>query len=310
MLKKLVVISLVFCFVVLGLSTNVAAQEELDIALSVPSLSLTFFVNMEKAVNEAVEDMSVNITTFDARDDMLKQVSDVDDMIVRDFDGVIISPIESKGMAPAVQSLIDAGIPVITIDRMVEDVDVLSHVGADNVEGGRIAGRYIAEKLNGSGNVLELTGAPGSSPAIDRGKGFNEVMNEYPNIEVLDSQTGRFTRSEGMSVTEDLLAAHSEVDALFSHNDDMAVGALQAIESDGRLDEMVVVGFDAIEDGLNSIEEGRLDATIEQFPGGQSRKALELIVNYIREGKEPQDEVYIKPALITKDNIEDAELRN
>ncbi|MFW6047471.1 MAG: sugar ABC transporter substrate-binding protein [Candidatus Woesearchaeota archaeon] len=310
MIKKTLSIFLALFLMVAGFSLSVSAQEELDIALSVPSLSLTFFVNMEQAVEEVSEDLNVNITTFDARDDMSKQVSDVEDIIVREFDGVLISPIESKGMAPAVQSLKDSGIPVITIDRGVEDVNTLSHVGADNVEGGRIAGKYIAEKLNGEGNVLELTGSPGATPTIDRGEGFNEIMDEYSDIEVLDRQTGRFSRSEGMSVMEDLLAAHSDVDAVFSHNDDMAVGALEAIESDGRLDDMIVVGFDAIEDGLAAIEEGRLDATIEQFPGGQSERALELMVNYIRNGEEPPQEEYIEPSLITNDNLEDAELRN
>lgn len=308
-MKKFLVFMIIVSIVFMASVVSVSAQEELDIAFSVPSLGFTFFANMEGAVEELAEEMNINVTTFDARDDLANQVADVEDMIVRDFDGVMMVPIEVEGMAPSVESLVDAGIPTVTVDRYVDGVDVLSHVGADNVEGGRMAAHYIAEKLGGEGKVLEMSGTPGASPTIDRGGGFNEVMEEeYPEIEILDQQTGRFMRGEGMSVMEDLLAAHPEAEAIFCHNDDMALGALEAIDDEGRLEDMIVVGFDAIEDALNEIEAGRLDATIEQFPQGQSQRALEILAEYVRDGVEPDPEVYLKPAIITEDNLDEAEI--
>ena len=211
---------------------------------------------------------------------------------------------------PAVEALNNATIPVATVDRKVSGGQVLVHVGADNVEGGRVAARYIAERLGGKGQVIELEGTPGASPAIDRKTGFHEVIDPS-GIEVLASQTANFQRASGQSVMENLLQVHQDFQAVYAANDEMMLGAIEAMEAN-KVDaaRVVTVGYDAIPDAMSYIRAGRLDASVEQFPGRQARTALRLLVEYIRKGTLPEtNEVYIKPVVITVDNLDQAEDR-
>jgi ribose transport system substrate-binding protein len=219
-----------------------------------------------------------------------------------------MSPIGEDALVPAVEALNEEGIPVATIDRKVEGGELLVHVGADNVEGGRVAARYVIEKLGGKGNVLELEGTPGASPAIDRKAGFDEVI-ATSDIKILVSQTARFERAMGQSVMENLLQVHKDFQAVFAANDEMILGSVEAMDAAGvDLSEVVTIGYDAIPDALTYIKEGRLGATIEQFPGEQARMSLRFLVDYIKDGKEPPSkEVYITPVAIGLDNLGDAE---
>jgi len=194
------------------------------------------------------------------------------------------------------------------VDRKVNKGDVLVHVGADNVEGGRVAARYIIEKLGGRGNVIELEGTPGASPAIDRKKGFDEEIGKS-SIRIIASQTADFQRARGQSVMENLLQAHKDFQAVYGANDEMMLGAIEAMDAYGiDASRVVTVGYDAIPDALRYIEEGKLNATIEQFPGQQARRALRFLVDNIRHGKIPSArEIYITPIAIDNDNLHQAE---
>ena len=249
------------------------------------------------------------MVTLDARNQVGKQMSDIEDMIVQGLDGVLLVPINVEALVPAVESLNAAGIPVVTVDRRIIGAPTLCHVGADNVEGGRTAGLFIAHLLKGEGRVIELTGTPGSSPAIDRGSGFNEVIAQFPNIKIIAQQTGQFTRAEGMTVMENLIQANPEFDAVFAHNDDMIIGAIEAIKGSGlKLGDVITVGFDAIEDALRAVKRNELDATIEQFPGDQAKTAFKILVDFLRAGEKPtSNEIYIKPALVMNGTLDKAE---
>jgi ABC-type sugar transport system substrate-binding protein len=214
-------------------------------------------------------------------------------------------------LAPAVEALNRAGILVATVDRKVAGGDVLVHVGGDNVEGGRIAARYILEKLGGKGAVIELEGTPGASPAIDRKKGFEEVLAASP-ARLLASQTAEFYRAKGQSVMENLLQVHPDFQALYAANDEMVLGALEAMAAHGMAPGRVItVGYDVIPDAAQCIREGRLTASIEQFPGQQARQALRFLVAKIRDGKSPPSkEVYLTPLAIDKNNLDQAEVKD
>lgn len=286
-----------------------AEEKEITIGFSVPSLYFTWFVfTKEVAVDEAKK-LGVNVVVYDGMNKVSKQISDIEDMIVKEVDGLLISPINIKALVPGLEKLDTAGVPCATFDRKVVGVPFLVHVGADNVEGGRIAGVYTAAKLDGKGKVIELQGTPGASPAIDRGNGFHQIAEDFPQMKIVFSQTGQFDRETGMRVMEDAITANPEFDAVWAHNDDMMMGALEAIESAGyNLQDLTLVCFDAIPDALEAIQEGRLDATIEQHPGRQVREAMRYLVKYIRTGEKPQKhEVYVVPTLITKENLEMAE---
>jgi ribose transport system substrate-binding protein len=278
------------------------------IGLAVPSLSHPFFIYLKSNVMDEAEKLGVEVIVADAEDITAKQMSIVEDFIVRGVDGVLISPIGADALVPAVESLNRAKIPVATVDRKVNKGDVLVHVGADNVEGGRVAARYIIEKLAGKGDVIELEGTPGASPAIDRKRGFEEEIGKS-NIRIVASQTADFQRATGQSVMENLLQVHSDFQAVYGANDEMILGAVEAMEAYGiDASRVVTVGYDAIPDALRYIKEGKLNATIEQFPGQQAREALRFLVDNIRNGRmPPAKEVYITPVAIDSSNLHQAE---
>ena len=304
-MKKLVVGLLIVTFLIPAMAF---AEDKIVIGLTLPSLSHPFFVYLQKNVMDEAEKLGVEVIAIDAENVAAKQMSIVEDFIARGVNGVLMSPIGEDALVPAVESLNDAGIPVATVDRKVADGDVLVHVGADNVEGGRVAARYVIEQLGGKGNVLELEGTPGSSPAIDRKTGFDEVI-ATSDIKIVVSQTAKFERAMGQSVMENLLQVHKDFQAVFAANDEMILGSIEAMEAAGMdLSKVVTIGYDAIPDALTYINEGRLNSTIEQFPGEQAKKGLRFLVEYIRDKKEPPSkEVYITPVAIAKENLAEAE---
>jgi ribose transport system substrate-binding protein len=152
---------------------------------------------------------------------------------------------------------------VVTLDRSANSGEVVAHIASDNVAGGKMAGEFIVEQLGGAGKVVELEGIPGASAARERGEGFNAAI-EGTDIEVVARQTANFDRAEGLSVMENILQAQAEIDAVFAHNDEMALGALEAIKASGR--DIMIVGFDATADAVAAVEAGEMAATVQQLP--------------------------------------------
>jgi len=291
-----------------GCARQPPGPRPMTIGLVVPSLTHPFFIYLQKSVEEEAGQLGVRVIAADAGDVAARQMSIVEDFIAQRVDGVLMSPIGADALVPAVEALNRAGIPVVTVDRKVSGGDVLVHVGTDNVEGGRVAARYVVEKLGGKGGVIELEGTPGASPAIDRKKGFDEVL-AASNVRLLASQNADFDRAKGQKVMENLLQVEKDFQAVYAANDEMVLGALEAMEARGlKLSNLVTVGYDAIPDALACIRESRLTASIEQFPGQQARKALRHLVAFIREGRAPPSkEIYITPLAIDKNNLDKAE---
>lgn len=287
-------------------------DEQLTIMTSLPNLAFPFFVHMQKELDAEAEALgNIELMKADGQGSTPKQTADVEAAIVQGVDGIIISPNEVDAMAPALEQAVQAGFPVVTIDRRVEGVDgILAHVGANNVEGGEAQGQLIMAQFPDGARVFNLQGQPGSSPAIDRNQGVHNVLDPHADAyPFVFEQTAQFARDKGLSVTEAGLAGLDQPpDVIVAANDDMALGALEALKAQGLDDQIAVIGFDALPEALASVRDGGLMATIEQFPGEQSRNALRLLVDYLREGKEPEESVVlITPIAITEENIGKAE---
>jgi len=287
----------------------VQAQDELTISSSMPALEFPFFVHMQKELRAEAEALGgITLIETDGENSAPKQTADVEAAIIQGVDGIIISPIDTVAMAPVLQQAVEAGIPVITIDRRVDGVDgILSHVGADNVIGGEAQGQLIVDTFPDGATVVNLQGQPGSSPAIDRNLGAHNVLDgmsdKYPFVV---EQTANFSRTEAVTVTEAILAGlDAAPDVILAANDDMALGALQVVSEQGL--DTKVIGFDALPEALGSVRDGGLLATIEQFPGGQSRGATQALVSYLRDGVEPEALTLLSPIAITADNIDQGE---
>ena len=240
-----------------GCRQSPKGEDEIVIGLSVPSLSHPFFIYLTRNMMDEAKKLGVEVIATDAGDVAARQMSIIEDFIVKGVDGVLMSPIGADVLVPAVESLNRAGIPVATVDRKVNGGNVLVHVGADNVEGGRVAARYLIVKLGGEGNVIEIEGTPGASPAIDRKKGFEEELTSS-NIKILASQTAEFQRAKGQSVMENLLHAHSNFQGVYGANDEMILGAIEAMEAHGiDASTVVTVGYDEIPDALEYIKQAK-----------------------------------------------------
>ncbi|MFO1141674.1 MAG: substrate-binding domain-containing protein [Amaricoccus sp.] len=286
-----------------------AQEKELTLAISAPALEFPFFVHMQKALEDKAKEIGgIKLVETDGQNQTTKQTADVEAAVTQGVDGIIISPLDAVAMAPALQGAVDAGIPVITIDRRVEGVPgIIGHVGADNVKGGEAQGELIMKLFPDGASIVNLQGQPGSSPAIDRNKGVHDVLDPHADkYKFVAEQTANFKRNEGVTVTESILAGLANPpDVILCANDDMALGALQVVKEQGL--PIKVLGFDALPEALASIRDGGLTATVEQFPGGQSAGALTEMVDYLRKGTKPEPVVLLTPVAITKDNLSTAE---
>lgn len=282
-------------------------DEEFTVGFVVMNLFMTWMAYAAEGSKQAAEAEGINLVIYNAENKADKQVSLIEDLIAQKVDAIITNPIDVNALVPALEEADKAGIPVLTFDRRAEGAPYFAFVGSDDKIGGRLAAKYIAEKLGGKGKVIELVGALGASPTIDRGDNFHKEFKEnYPDIEIVYSQSGEFVREKGMKVMEDAITATGgEFDAVFSHNDDMMMGALQAMK-DANIDlsKVVTISYDGVPDALKAIKNGEHDATI-QYPVGQAPLAMKVIAQYLKEGKEPEKkDDKIDPWVITIDNLE------
>ncbi|RPF26241.1 substrate-binding domain-containing protein [Georgenia muralis] len=234
------------------------------IGFSISTLQNPFFVSMEEGVTEAAEAAGIEVTVADASDDASQQANDILNFISQGVDVAILNPTDGDAIISSVEALNEAGIPVITVDRRANGGEVLGHLGTDNVIAGEIAAETLFEAMGGEGKVAILEGVPGASPTIDRGQGFENVLADYPDIEVVGSQTANFQRSEGLSVAQNMLQANPDITGFLAMNDEMALGAIEAMRSANMLGEVKVIGIDGGADAVAAVEAGELVATIAQ----------------------------------------------
>jgi inositol transport system substrate-binding protein len=296
-------------------SGALAAPKHLTILVTFPDMAFPFFTHMLTEVQaEAAKIGGIDIIVADGQRSSTKQTADIEAAITKGVDGMFLDPNEVDALAPAVQEAVDAKIPVVTVDRRVDKVPgVLAHVGADNVKGGEAQGELVEKLFPNGATVMNLQGQSGSSPAIDRNKGLHNVLDKAKDkYKFVFEDTAGFDRSKGLSMTETALdGMKTPPDVIVCANDDMALGALQALKARNLIGKVKLIGFDALPESLGQIKAGNMTATIEQSPGAQSQKALDILVAYLRDGKEPAQKVtLLTPIAITKDNLNQAERLN
>ncbi|QLQ23464.1 MAG: ribose ABC transporter substrate-binding protein RbsB [Paracoccaceae bacterium] len=265
-----------------------------EIGLSISTLNNPFFVALKEGAEEQANEMDATLTVADAQNDAAKQVNDVEDMIQKGMDLILINPTDSEAVGAAVQAANDAGIPVITVDRNAETGDVVAHVASDNVAGGQLAGDYMVELVGEGQKVVELEGIPGASATRDRGQGFNEAIDG--KLEVVAKQSANFDRAEGLTVMENILQDNKDIVAVFAHNDEMALGAVQALEAAGMSD-VKVIGFDATDDAVKAVEGGTMAATVAQKPAEIGKLGVEAAINHLK-GETVEENIPVELELI------------
>lgn len=250
------------------------------VGLSLSTLNNPFFVDVRDGAQAAADELGLELIVTDAQDSVSTQISNIEDLLQSGVDVLIVNATDSDAVVPAVMEANTQNVPVIAVDRGINGGTLAYFIASDNLAGGRLAGEYICEQLGGSGTVVELEGIPGASAARERGQGFNDAVAECDGLEVVARQTANFNRAEGLSVMENILVAQPEIDAVFAHNDEMALGALQAIQASGR--DILVVGFDATDDAVAAVEACTMAATVAQQPsllGDEAVRAAAEIIN-------------------------------
>lgn len=280
---------------------NTGAQsQKIKIAMSFQEMKNQYFVVMAEAFEEAGRSIGAETFTADAGHDVVKQISDVEDLLQRDIDILIINPTDSSGIRNAVVAAKERGVVVVAVDAQAEG-GIDSFVGSKNFDAGYLAGEHLARTLNGSGEVAILDGIP-VVPILERVRGFREAMSKYPNIRIVALQNGRQERDYALTVAENMIQANPNLKGIFSVNDEGSLGVLRAIQSSGK--DIKLVSVDGNPEAVEAIRNGNIFiGTAAQFPRDQVRVGVGIaLAKYL--GAHVPAEIPIDVELITKENAE------
>jgi ribose transport system substrate-binding protein len=272
------------------------------IGMSLSTLNNPFFVQLKKGAEAEAKAEGVDLTVTDAQNDASQQANQLQNFTGQNVKSIVINPVDSDAAAPSVKAAGKAGIPVVAADRTVNGADLAATVASDNVEGGQLAAKSLAEKLGGKGKIIILQGTAGTSASRERGQGFAEGLNAYPDIKVLAKQPADFDRTKGLDVMTNLLQAHPDVTGVFAENDEMALGAIKALGSKAGKS-VTVIGFDGTPDGLTAVKDGTLYASVAQQPKELGRLAVQNAVKAAK-GEKVEKTVKVPVKVVTAENVD------
>lgn len=282
-----------------------ASGDKLTILCLINNLADNNSLNYAKGVEERAGELAdqVEVTVMDSKSDISTQIAQVEDGVTRKVDAIIIQPNDSEALGGAVDLCAEAGIPLIEMSLKTTNENYTAFIGLSDVVGGRIVSEYIFEQLGGSGKVAHILGIEGSSAVNDRAEGFENALEEYPDIEVIAEQSANWQRSEALELAEDWLTTYPDLNAIICQNDDMALGVVEAVEAMGRED-VLVGGVNAIADALTAVKEGRLDATVYMDSHNVGVTALNLAVS-AASGEEVEKETRLDMKIVNAENIDE-----
>ncbi|MGI9877907.1 ribose ABC transporter substrate-binding protein RbsB [Vibrio chagasii] len=280
----------------LSTSVSVSAQAQDTMAIVLSTLNNPFFVTMKDGAEAKAEELGYKLIVLDSQNDPSKELSNIEDLTIRGVKAILINPTDSDAVSNAIRMANRSNIPVLTLDRGASRGDVVSHIASDNVIGGEMAGHFIMEKVGEKAKVIQLEGIAGTSAARERGEGFMNAVNGS-GLELLASQPADFDRTKGLNVMENLLAANPDVEAVFAQNDEMALGALRAVQASGK--DVMIVGFDGTDDGIAAVNRGLLGATVAQQPDLIGSLGIE-IADKVLKGEKVDEYVPVPLKIIAK----------
>jgi len=281
----------------------------IEIVASLHDMTEPFFVAVRRELDAEASRLHVTVSVEDGQSNSAKQTADIEAAISGGAQGIILAPNDVNALSPAVEEVIKAGVPIVTLDRRVDHTSVaVAHVGADNVAGGRLMAQWLIDAFPNGARILLITGQLGSSPAIDRTRGIKETLQAAgTKFEIVAEQTATWKREQGLTVTQNVLTSlgGQTLQAIISESDEMALGALEALRASG-VSGVKVIGFDATPEALKLVRSGDMAATVEQSPRAQAQTALRQLVAHLRD-KAPITGASIAPVLITQANVTHAE---
>lgn len=302
---------IVACFVALALllvPASLAAQaktgKKLTIALVTKALNNPFWGMMKDGAEKVAMENGVEFIYLapTKANNLEEQTRLMEDLIQRKVDGIVVVPVDSDGIVPVIKRANNAGIPVALANTNANGGQVVTFSAIENYDAMIMVAEYMAGKLKGRGKVIILEGTAGAQTTTDRLRAINDVLKKYPGISVLASQTADNQRAKGLQVMENLAQTYSAIDAVLCTNDEMALGAVEALDAAHRLDKIMVSGFDANNDALKAVMDGRIAVTMDQNPQKQAGDAVQALLDYLG-GKKVAKRIVTPGVVVTMDNI-------
>lgn len=270
------------------------------IGMVLSTLNNPFFVNMKDGAEKEAEKLGYDLVVLDSQNDPAKERANVEDLVQLGVIALLINPTDSDAVVKTVEVANKSKIPVITLDRQANGGKITSHIASDNIKGGEMAAEYVLDKFKdekGPINVVEIQGIPGASATRDRGEGFHNIMDKNDKFNFISIQAADFDRQKGLQVMENIIQANPNIQVVFAHNDEMALGAVKAIKASGI--NALVIGFDGNDDAKDSIDANEMTATIAQQPDLIGALGVEL-ANKIYNGESIKDKIAADLKVYTK----------
>jgi inositol transport system substrate-binding protein len=275
----------------------------ITVGISYQNLQNEFIINIQDSVRAEAQKLNVDLIESDGQGKAENQISQVEDFITRGVDAVILNPYDKEGSAHAVDLAVQAHKPIVVVNAIVSNLDKANaYVGSEDAEAGKIAAQRIMDVLHGKGNIAVIHGPNGHSAEVQRSEGIRQVLAKYPDAKIVLEQTANWDRAQALNLMENWLASGQKIDAVIAQNDEMALGALKAIQSAGKQNDIAVIGIDAIPDALKAVADGKMVGTVFQDAKGQGAMAVDLAVQ-LAQGKQVSHDNYIPFQLVTKDNV-------
>jgi len=287
----------------LALATPAIAQQKTTIGVSLAQDDNPFYIAMLRGIRARAEELGWDVATVSANEDKLKQINGVQDLIARGVKGILISPIDSVGVNAAYDAAAAAKIPIVSVARGSASPNQTIHVAMDEKQIGRDIAEWTAKKLNGKGKVGLLMGPSGAPTFKNLGDGYSEVMAKYPGIEIVFRGDGPLTRERGVKQAEDVLVANPDLAAIYAANDDVALGAMQAVNAASRKGKTLVTGMNGVPPALRAVKEANLAMTVELNPAEWGRLGVDALASFLK-GDKVEPRVFIKHVIIDSSNID------
>ena len=287
----------------LALMAPAAGQQKTTIGVSLAQDDNPFYIAMLRGIRARAEELGWDVATVSANEDKLKQINGVQDLIARGVKGILISPIDAVGVNAAYDAAAAAKIPIVSVARGSASPNQTIHVAMDEKQIGRDIAEWTAKRLNGKGKVALLMGPSGAPTFRNLGDGYSEVMAKYPGIEIVSRVDGPLTRERGVKQAEDVLVAHPDLAAIYAANDDVALGAMQAVNASNRKGKTLVTGMNGVPPALRAVKEENLAMTVELNPTEWGRLGVDVLASFLK-GDKVDARVFIKHVIIDNSNID------
>jgi ribose transport system substrate-binding protein len=279
------------------------AQQKTVIGVSLAQDDNPFYIAMLRGIRARAQELGWDVATVSANEDKLKQINGVQDLVARGVKGILISPIDAVGVNAAYDAAAAAKVPIVSVARGSASPNQTIHVAMDEKQIGRDIAEWTAKKLDGKGKVALLMGPSGAPTFRNLGDGYAEVMAKHPGIQIVVKHDGALTRERGVKQAEDALVAHPDLAAIYTANDDVALGAMQAVNAANRKGKTLVTGMNGVPPALRAVKEDNLAMTVELNPAEWGRLGVDVLATFLK-GDKVEPRVFIKHVLIDSSNID------